>query len=154
MNPLWERIPVADLGEGISILDFCFGNHPFLEWMVTKLSQPWGSAIRLFDTRFQGPKFFSLINRNIQSAVSFFFSFFSLADSSLINIICFLLLFVPLVYFVLRASYLNLFFNVISQLIYYLIMISGQRRELMVINPYGFNLSFRARKTLLIVSHV
>ena len=72
---------------------------------------PARTNIRLFDIRFQGPKFFTLLNRNIQSAVS---PFLSLAESSLVNIICFLLIFVPLEHFALLAFYPNLFFNTIS----------------------------------------
>ena len=76
---------------------------------------PARTNIRLFDIRFQRSKFFNLLNRNIQSAVSLFFS---LADSSLVKINCFLLIFVLLVYFVLLAFYPNVFFNKISLLIY------------------------------------
>ena len=72
---------------------------------------PARTNIRLFDIRFHGPKFFNLLNRNIQSAVS---PFLSLAESSLVNIICFLLIFVPLEHFALLAFYPNLFFNTIS----------------------------------------
>ena len=72
---------------------------------------PARSNIRLFYIRFQGPKFFNLLNLNIQSAVS---PFLFLAESSLVNIICFLLLFVPLVCFVLLHFYPNLFFAAIS----------------------------------------
>ena len=93
---------------------------------------PARTNIRLFDIRFQGPKFFTLVNRNIQSAVS---PFLSLAESSLVNIICFLLIFVPLEHFALLAYYPKLFFNTISP-------------------PYHGNLSFLARKILLIVSQV
>ena len=93
---------------------------------------PARTNIRLFDIRFQGPKFFTLLNRNIQSAVS---PFLSLAESSLVNIICFLLIFVPLEHFALLAFYPKLFFNTISP-------------------PYHGNLSFLARKILLIVSQV
>lgn len=85
-----------------------------------------GLRYKTFWYKISGSKIFQFDkSQYAKCCLFFFFSFFSLADSSLINIICFLLLFVPLVYFVLRASYLNLFFNVISQLIYYLIMISG-----------------------------
>ena len=78
---------------------------------------PARTNIRLFDRRFQGPKFFNLLNRNIQSAVS---PFLSLAESSLVNIICFLLIFVPLEHFVLLAFYPNLFFNTISPPYHYI----------------------------------
>ena len=67
---------------------------------------PARTNIRLFDIRFQGPKFFTLLNRNIQSAVS---PSLSLAESSLVNIICFLLIFVLLEHFVLLAFYPNYF---------------------------------------------
>ena len=51
---------------------------------------------------------------------------------SRVNIICFLLLFVPLVYFVLPAFYTNLFFNMISPLYHYIYSLR-LKRELTVI---------------------